>query len=573
MAPKKIVKARKQIVWEIAKSGMPPSAKHTSLKYFAEQERGDNIMTWQNLTIFNWGTFDPKIVNLYLHDLVGCTHLTKDKQNFIFWGDETQEKVCELHKIAEKGGTGFIWIPEYSTEEKDCDILNTIIVEVPKLEVPPPAKCIVKFLPPSGWIGNFGFDWMREGLSTIIGDSDYKGIVGKYFDKDPDWGDKWDPVQNMMIYPNTAWYNALKNTYVPFSIPEIKNTDGSDYENFTSWLSLFPEDECKNKLNSADIKVKIDVLEGVPKSINLECEMANFKDYIDISKEVLPTSSCEDNLTIKFKKACPDDIIINAVNHTNDDKGLNFKRSVGRLILLKNDKANRYQANVIFIPVLTNINGIPNQPSILDLEIEKNYLEKYLSQSLTSVAFKTIHTIESEIIILQRMEKSPLSLNLDLQLKYPEKNAHLVIKNPLGKNVISYYIPGLGGSKIHTYLETTFNSEYPEYSDWYKVFFFEEEGGYYEGAKYNPLNGAARDIPSKSVVVYKGHTKETTTHELLHAMGLFHSFSNRGNFTYEKGETENIMDYSHQIVYGSKTRLSTWKWQWEELKNKLTKEA
>jgi hypothetical protein len=137
MAPRKIVKVRKQIVWENAKSGEPPSAKHTSLKYFAEQEiKGGNelVKTWKDLTNFNWGTEKETEVNKFLHDMVGCKHLAKDGINFIFWGDEKQERECELHKITEKGGTGFIWIPEQYSEEYNTNSMNTITVKTPEPE-------------------------------------------------------------------------------------------------------------------------------------------------------------------------------------------------------------------------------------------------------------------------------------------------------------------------------------------------------------------------------------------------------------------------------------------------------
>ncbi|GEQ86358.1 hypothetical protein ULMS_18660 [Patiriisocius marinistellae] len=54
-------------------------------------------------------------------------------------------------------------------------------------------------------------------------------------------------------------------------------------------------------------------------------------------------------------------------------------------------------------------------------------------------------------------------------------------------------------------------------------------------------------------------------HETLHAISLPHTFDNKGTYTYQKGQTYNIMDYSHQTTYGSKDRINTWLWQWEQL--------
>ena len=86
---------------------------------------------------------------------------------------------------------------------------------------------------------------------------------------------------------------------------------------------------------------------------------------------------------------------------------------------------------------------------------------------------------------------------------------------------------------------------------------------------YQGYNGAAESINSKAVVLYNTHNTSTTTHETLHAMGLYHSFSDSGNFTFEKNKTDNIMDYSHQVKIN---RISTWQWQWQTIYPNITKE-
>jgi hypothetical protein len=66
-------------------------------------------------------------------------------------------------------------------------------------------------------------------------------------------------------------------------------------------------------------------------------------------------------------------------------------------------------------------------------------------------------------------------------------------------------------------------------------------------------------------------------HELMHCMGLHHSFDNNSLHTFKIGQTENIMDYSHIPTYavpnGTLTQISTWKWQWDILKNSNEKET
>ena len=52
-------------------------------------------------------------------------------------------------------------------------------------------------------------------------------------------------------------------------------------------------------------------------------------------------------------------------------------------------------------------------------------------------------------------------------------------------------------------------------------------------------------------------------------MGLWHSFSNSGEFTFKEEKTDNIMDYSHNVGID---RISTWQWQWQTIYPNITKE-
>jgi hypothetical protein len=185
---------------------------------------------------------------------------------------------------------------------------------------------------------------------------------------------------------------------------------------------------------------------------------------------------------------------------------------------------------------------------------EKDFLEKYLFQSLTSLNLAE--------------ESLNLSEDADFNTKYTLQ------LNAVTK-AISVYLAD--NSKVHTYLESKFNALKPGYADWYKVFFFDEEGGYNTTnntgvVTYTGLNGGAADIPSKCVALFIGHNTSTTTHELLHAMGIYHTFDNDGLYTFKIGETEDIMDYSHQNAYGNKNRISLWKWQWDKIHGGVVKE-
>ena len=136
------------------------------------------------------------------------------------------------------------------------------------------------------------------------------------------------------------------------------------------------------------------------------------------------------------------------------------------------------------------------------------------------------------------------------------------------------------GTKIHSFLEKRFESENPSFSTWFKIFIFEENGGYFFNSKYTGLDGQAAGIgksngnKSRSVIVFKDPAQSTTPHELLHSMGLYHTFDNNGEYTFTIGQTDNIMDYSDIPDYSSppKDQICTWRWQWDAIRPMLEAE-
>ena len=45
-------------------------------------------------------------------------------------------------------------------------------------------------------------------------------------------------------------------------------------------------------------------------------------------------------------------------------------------------------------------------------------------------------------------------------------------------------------------------------------------------------------------------------HELMHALGLEHTFDSKSTYTFKEGATQNYMDYNN-------TKETTSKWQWD----------
>lgn len=421
----------------------------------------------------------------------------------------------ELHMKGEQGNKHYNKADTYETAKPEI-----------------PAKVIVSFRPKSGWTGEYGFDWLRIKDTSIVGDVEYKKIVGSY-------GSVYATQSGAVFTQSDAKFNTLKTTrYSPALIPWKKEADGkTTAEYYQSWLCLFPGGKSYNN-TKATVQVLVEV-EEEPEKIALE-----FKDeFIKCDKkEITPKSkgSHKLELTVECLKESDTDQEIKVMAYTKKADGtLDTPKLAGKLIVVKNKV--RYKANVVFVKVKTKFGTSVNTGKTTG---EKVFLEKYMNQGL----------------ILLNLVEEELDMTADAAIK---TNA---LTTASGSTAVNAYP---GGKQIHDSLETAFNAKHATYKDYYKVFFFDEEGGYMAGSNYQGLNGGAKDIVAKSVVLFNTHNTATTTHELLHAMGLYHTFDNSGSHVFKIGETENIMDYSHQ--YG-KTRISTWKWQWEKVRANVGKE-
>ena len=89
---------------------------------------------------------------------------------------------------------------------------------------------------------------------------------------------------------------------------------------------------------------------------------------------------------------------------------------------------------------------------------------------------------------------------------------------------------------------------------------------------------------------YGGANRTTIAHELMHSLGLNHTFSNFPphsdtnnnenllDFSYRKNKTDNIMDYEDKVFVNGKLlqiddfeKISTYHWQWVVINPNLVK--
>jgi hypothetical protein len=202
-----------------------------------------------------------------------------------------------------------------------------------------------------------------------------------------------------------------------------------------------------------------------------------------------------------------------------------YMEKVGEICILPNDKIKN--VNVIFIPVTHN-----------------KKMGQIVSDELTIFKNAMNQAYIKPNIIKNKKDLIVGGFWFDYFFTKKDNNGNVILKRSEVKS-------------IHSWLDDDFFKvkENDKYKDYYRIYMLNQ----------GDINGAAADVGNnaKAVVVYSNRNHSTTPHEIMHAMGLFHTFDNDGLFTYKLYNTDNIIDYTHQVA--GKEGFSTNKWQWKIL--------
>lgn len=234
--------------------------------------------------------------------------------------------------------------------------------------------------------------------------------------------------------------------------------------------------------------------------------------------------------------------------------------------------------DVYFVNVKTRYGNVPSRgglPDFTSIVSQEDYLKKYLAQA--------------HLIAIIHYEDLDLHWNNNTT-NYKNNQYDSPIR---GKVYLASGIDERGWSrerdgtyrekKLGDKLEKMFNDKLKEMFgnetskvNAYKIFFLDlpvfRDSAEADDSEKGGLAGKANKIVSKSAIIAMvPENPSTVCHELLHCFGLYHSFSNRGDFTYKKCMTSNIMDYQFLEVadekkYNSLERVSLSLWQWRKIR-------
>ena len=404
-------------------------------------------------------------------------------------------------------------------------------------------RCVVYFKRSENYNGEYGFDWFHLGKEEDMSKGDYKFVdtIGHHYETD-EGGNKVTCTDGNAAYKYpfevlSTQIDKKRNSFEYFNIgfklakARIGVTPLEDFTYYIPRTTMMPDTEI-----NLVAEIELDGEENKPKDIKLKFDKA---DGLKLSHTTLPVRAGKVTFTISCTGELKEKRTLTAVTDDGD--------TVGTLFILPNSKKHQRDIKVVFVKVKTNLDekegefktGIVN-PSA------KTLFLNVLHQALVNVD----GDIEEEII--NCTEKSFKERFCTDKIIYndniPQK--HIVIKDD---NITAWKMK----EEMLKILKREYGNQFDGY---YTVFFF--------GDKSESTNGYA--YPNSTYgVFFDGYNSATVPHEMLHAMGLPHSFDYHGvPFAYKYHTTDNIMDYSHLTPNPIK-RMSLFYWQWGILNNKI----
>lgn len=467
---------------------------------------------------------------------------------------------------------------------------------------PPPTNeigdCIVEFRPRTPNYGKFGFDWVRIGDNNTGGihDVTYLGNMGTHANNN------YQEVFTAEPTPYRKFKNLISSEFnpLPITVPELRRTDVRD-QYATAWLSLFRVPEGQLLSNGladpeagtcigATLKLLIEV-KTEPTELRLEFDdrfftitggtttkaeasKPNMSYFAVTSKTVTTGTPHTQDIEINCIKEIPEikSIKAFAVTKNATTGAIITERCAGKLLIKPNNKTNRKQKKIVLVNVYTSLASgtdfSAGQDDVLKHALRQALINPYVKKINLRLATDTsfnnyVRTIPGIPATATTPLVSAISQIIGYYLyDYPNRREN-TNKPRRWKDLYKYL------------QEKLIAQEGARYNNYIKVFYFGSIGGSIKvDGTFSTLNGYSQP-GEKTTLLFQGYDpKATTPHEVLHSMGLDHTFESKdvisagrtttdapnGKHTFKVKTTDNIMDYSH---HASIDRISLMEWQWD----------
>lgn len=361
-------------------------------------------------------------------------------------------------------------------------------------------------------------------------------------------------------------YRKLISTFTYYTFEYIDAEGKVSVKSYAfPYLSLYPKtyfrviNGRKMKKNSlytnttAHLDLIVDIKRPVDKII-IQYDSSKFS--ITHDPFPLTVGSHKISAVITCLEEIESDYTIEVIASHETPTGETRKILAGGVVAKSNKK--RYEIPVVFIEVKTDIG---NGKSFAEIWAREHEIQIYLNQALINPVFKDKVSLDCSVDIntvsgFTHNRKSRLNACAALRRK---RNGDIILNDKRhGGEVINFLVQEL---------ETLYPNKYDGVL---KVFVMNEQCKMAAGYALHSL---------QSVVLFKGgfdsDNRNVTTHEIMHALGLPHTFEKENKFVFRKYSTDNIMDYSDTALDYSirKNVYTTTHWQWSIMQNNARKES
>jgi hypothetical protein len=531
-----------------------------------------NGITVKELAKFNFNTDDSSKFNDCLRDKLGSRKKSKDGKNYI---------------LSSHDDPGILYIPQNLPKTSyPPNKVHTIKVKVPVPKQFKTSFCVVKFRPKAGWWGeDYGFDWFREAdfaFGGKLGDLNYGDkVVGKLYvpvGKPPAQQTMQKDSNSTVgdVHYDPPLLDKLKTEY---HVDHLSHTGNKPVDAFTSYITIYNNDTDVKLPRTVEVQAFVTVADEKLEELSLEVKNADGSDnhhgadFIAVScKESLMGIAIGDakkmTLKIELKKPMDKDLCILVRAHTRRTDGSELVTSVGKLMVMANDKKHRGHVNLLLVKIITPAFATPGSPASGNLTNQENLFTKLLRQGM----------------INPRVQKPEIVLDLSKDKDFVN---NYTVKNGAKRYILAYdWKSGVGNQQlvnrfdvIEDFLDARLKKQLAEKKstinpdEYIRAYYFGVAGGARVDGNTIMLNGYANSSGSGGIaVMFNTMNEGTSPHEFLHTLGLPHTFDNglgggvsaHVKHTYHPTKTENIMDYTHHRTDAdySKMRVTTWHWQW-----------
>ena len=402
------------------------------------------------------------------------------------------------------------------------------------------SKCLVEFRPHSNWKGEYGFDWIRTGDTGRSGDNPLYCILGRYYIPIPNSGGEIDSCgtpKNVEEYDTPV--NVTSEDY--YSYKFIK--DKEMFNRLTRTFSRFkitwknPAKELPFyvvpiltlwKGRKATFSLKF---EGKEKAKNITFEFENSfvedKGYLTLERPKLDLNkiSLENGNLNYLKKDC---FTICCNKEFDTPQKLLVKadgKLCGAMLILPNSYKVRREIKIVIIYTETSISDKKGE-----LVGKEESLRNFLNQAMIDPKI----TYENLVCKYKNKEENK---------KFKEECTYF------NKDDGMYYLKGMNMRTFENHILKFYYEKFKDkYNDYYKIFLVGERSEKYEGFT---------EVWNKYSFCLLNADERTAAHEVLHSIGLDHTFEkNSDDFIYQGEQTDNVMDYQNKGV-------ALYQWQWK----------